>query len=81
MRGIAKAGVPLGVLCALIALADVVALVLAVVQGETYAIVLTAGTAVFFAGLAFTLGVELPRNVRGWDEALAERRGLEAGEG
>jgi len=69
--------VPLGVLCALIALADVVALVLALVQGEAYYIGLAALQGVFFGGLAYTLGVELPRNVRGWDQALAERRALE----
>ena len=68
---------PLGVLCALIALADVVALVLALVQGEAYYIGLAALQAIFFGGLAYTLGVELPRNVRAWDEALAERRALE----
>ena len=68
---------PLGVLCALIALADVVALVLALVQGEAYYIGLAALQGVFFGGLAYTLGVELPRNVRGWDQALAERRALE----
>ena len=64
---------PLGVLCALIALADVVALV----QGEAYYIGLAALQGIFFGGLAYTLGVELPRNVRAWDEALAERRALE----
>jgi hypothetical protein len=73
--------VPLGVLCALIALADVVALVFALVQGDGYYIGLAALQGIFFGGLAYTLGVELPRNVRGWDEALAERRALEAGEG
>lgn len=62
-----------GVLATFGALSFVVNLV----QGNgLYNLVMSVGMLVAFASLAYGVGIELRRNVAGWDQALAERRKL-----
>ena len=77
VRGIAWIGLPLGALLALLALADIAALIYNLVEDRgSYRILLSVGQAVFFGAIAYSVGIEVPRNVRAWDAALAERRQL-----
>lgn len=75
VRRIARIGLPLGALFALLALVDVAALIYNLIQdGGWYRIILSIGQAIFFGGIAYSVGIEVPKNVRAWDVALAERK-------
>lgn len=73
VRGLARIGLPLGALFALLALVDVGALIYNLVEdGGWYRMILSGGQAIFFAGVAYSVGIQVPRNVRAWDVALTE---------
>lgn len=72
-----RAQVPLALLFGLLALSAVVSLVAVLVTGGgAWRAGLSISQAVFHGTIAWSVGVELPRHVRAWDEALAERRAL-----
>ena len=74
VRAIATVGVPLGILFDLLTLAALAAFAYNLaVGGGAYRLVLAASQAAFFGSIAYSVGVKVPKNVRGWDLALAER--------
>lgn len=77
VRAIGRFGVPLGALFGLLAVVAAVAVVLNLVTGGgLYQVLLAAGQAAFLGSIAYGVGVELPRVIRAWDAALAEREQL-----
>jgi len=51
-----------------------------VIEGRgLYRVLLAATEAAFLRGIAYAVGVEVPRNVRAWNAALAERENLTDG--
>ena len=77
VRGIALAGVPLGVLFGLLALAATAALIYNLIAGGgVHRILLAASEAAFLGSIAYSVGVEVPKNVRAWDAAVTEREEL-----
>ena len=78
VRVIATVGVPLGILFGLLTLAALAAFAYNLaVGGGAYRLILAASQAVFFGSIAYSVGVEVPRNVRGWDLAVAERERID----
>lgn len=78
-RQVARFSLPIAVVFGLLAAASLVALVWNLGSGNgLYPVVLSAGQAVLFGGIAYSVGVELRKNVREWDAALQQRRGLES---
>lgn len=74
VRLVGRFGVPLGVLFGLLAIVAAVAVVLNLATGGgPYRVLLAAGQAAFLGTIAYGVGVELPRVIREWDAALAER--------
>lgn len=64
----------MGVLFGLLALGAIAALIHNLIDGSTYRIFLAAGEAAFLGSIAYAVGVEVPRHVRAWDPALADRK-------
>jgi hypothetical protein len=75
VRQIARFGLPISVVATVLALVGVVALVLNLLAGAgAWSIVSSVAMVAFWAPVAYGVGVELRRNVRGWDAALDARR-------
>ena len=75
MRRLARWGVPIGVVAGLLALVGAVLLVVNVAVGaDVWTILSSLAMVAFWSPISYGVGVELRRNVREWDTALAEHQ-------
>lgn len=80
VRGVARIRVPVGVLLGLLAVVALAAFVFNIVGGgDSHHAILAVGEAAALGSIAYVVAIELPKNVCGWDSALAERDQLRGG--